>query len=519
MGAAGLMTDREVTSRLQAYINVEAAGSGGTADLFEAGPGNGWLIGPWARRAPHPRGALVRRSKSTAGCRTTRTSPILARQGIPGLNFALVGDGYAYHTARDVPERLSPKTVRETGENVVAIATALDRLDVTRRTPWGATFFDIGGVAALSYSMVAGWVHRGDVPALRRDGDGAGHGRRGADGRRLALGADGDLVRPRCRACRGRDDRRHLGAARRAGGLPPVVRTPGSALPPAARGRDDGRVGDEPGGPVAAAARARDEAPARHVEPHAAAVDGDGGGGAVGRARRGISVDGAVAHRRHPADGDAAGKRPRTPNHLDRRAGRDGNTLAARYGGASAFHGGCLRPAAARDAGAGVRRRDADGGCDGRAALHRGRGLDAPAGETVARHRALPVVGRDRGRARVFGSRLYRRTAAAPVRARAPGGRRHERRLGGRLDRTGPRPRDRRAGRVEPAVDRRPRERSVGPARASLRIPRPRARHSAPRRSKSAAFDVRPAQRAPRSRSPPSRAARASPSPSCCPPG
>src|SRR6185436_5564065 len=57
MGAAGLMTDREVTSRLQAYINVEAAGSGGTANLFEAGPGNGWLIGPWARRAPHPRGA------------------------------------------------------------------------------------------------------------------------------------------------------------------------------------------------------------------------------------------------------------------------------------------------------------------------------------------------------------------------------------------------------------------------------------------------------------------------------
>ena len=130
MGAAGLMTDREVTSRLQAYINVEAAGSGGTANLFEAGPGNGWLIGPWARRAPHPRGASF-------GIEIYRRLPndtdftILARHGIPGLNFALVGDGYSYHTARDVPERLKPKTVRETGENVVAIATALDRVDVT----------------------------------------------------------------------------------------------------------------------------------------------------------------------------------------------------------------------------------------------------------------------------------------------------------------------------------------------------------------------------------------------------
>jgi hypothetical protein len=157
MGATGLMTDREVTSRLQAYINVEAAGSGGTAMLFEAGPGNGWLIRPWARRAPHPRGASF-------GTEIYRRLPndtdftILGRQGIPGLNFALVGDGYSYHTARDVPERLKPKTVRETGENVVAIATALARADVTQRSPWGATYFDIGGVAALSYSMVVGWL-------------------------------------------------------------------------------------------------------------------------------------------------------------------------------------------------------------------------------------------------------------------------------------------------------------------------------------------------------------------------
>ena len=32
MGAAALVTDREVTARLQAYINVEAIGSGGTGD-------------------------------------------------------------------------------------------------------------------------------------------------------------------------------------------------------------------------------------------------------------------------------------------------------------------------------------------------------------------------------------------------------------------------------------------------------------------------------------------------------
>ena len=57
MGAAALVTDREVPRRLQAYLQVESIGSSGPAFLFETGPGNGWLLKPWARRAPHPRGA------------------------------------------------------------------------------------------------------------------------------------------------------------------------------------------------------------------------------------------------------------------------------------------------------------------------------------------------------------------------------------------------------------------------------------------------------------------------------
>ena len=57
MGAAALVTDREVTSRLRAYLNLESIGSSGTSVLFETGPGNGWLVSPWARRAPHPRGS------------------------------------------------------------------------------------------------------------------------------------------------------------------------------------------------------------------------------------------------------------------------------------------------------------------------------------------------------------------------------------------------------------------------------------------------------------------------------
>ena len=56
MGAAALVTDRDIMERLAAYLQVESIGSDGPALLFETGPANAWLVAPWARSAPHPRG-------------------------------------------------------------------------------------------------------------------------------------------------------------------------------------------------------------------------------------------------------------------------------------------------------------------------------------------------------------------------------------------------------------------------------------------------------------------------------
>jgi len=157
MGAAGLTTDRDVMDRLQAYINVEATGSGGTSMLFETGPANGWMLKPWARRAPHPRGTsyaieIYRRLPNDTDF------SIFKRHDIPGLNFAAVGDSYPYHTARDTPERLSDRALLETGENVVETAAALDALDVRARDAIGqTTFFDIGRTVAVAWGPVLSW--------------------------------------------------------------------------------------------------------------------------------------------------------------------------------------------------------------------------------------------------------------------------------------------------------------------------------------------------------------------------
>lgn len=157
MGAAALIDDREVSRRLHAYLNIEAAGSAGPARLFETGPGNGWLVEPWAARAPFPAG-------ESFGVEIYRRLPndtdftILARAGVPGLNFGAIGDSYAYHTARDTPERLSPRTLRETGSNVVAIVQALDGADITARQDSMRTYFDIAGTTAVAFGSGWFWV-------------------------------------------------------------------------------------------------------------------------------------------------------------------------------------------------------------------------------------------------------------------------------------------------------------------------------------------------------------------------
>jgi len=156
MGAAGVVTDRDVMDRLNAYINIDSTGSAGPARLFETGPGNGWLIKPWARSAPHPSGASF-------GYDIYRRLPndtdfsVFKRHDVPGLNFAAIGDSYAYHTARDTADRLTDQALRETGENTVQTVIAMDALDLRIRTTGEPTYFDIGRTVAVSWGPVTAW--------------------------------------------------------------------------------------------------------------------------------------------------------------------------------------------------------------------------------------------------------------------------------------------------------------------------------------------------------------------------
>jgi hypothetical protein len=157
LGAAALMNDPQVSERLATYINIESSGSDSPVTLFETGPGNGWLVAHWARGATRPRGGSYAIEIYTRLPNDTDFS-ILKQHGIPGFNFAAVGDSYTYHTARDTPERLSSRALRDAGENVIAIVKRLQQADITARDNRSTTYFDVGGTIGVTYGSGIAWT-------------------------------------------------------------------------------------------------------------------------------------------------------------------------------------------------------------------------------------------------------------------------------------------------------------------------------------------------------------------------
>jgi hypothetical protein len=182
MGASAAVTDPEIVQRLRAYLNVESIGSAGPTVLFESGPSAQEtlpLLKAWARGAPHPHGGsyaieIYKRLPNDTDF------TIFKSLGIPGLNFAAIGDGYSYHTARDTPERLTNDVLRQTGETVVGTTAALDAAGLPDRDTATAStqsagstlvagagtgtsgapprYFDIGGQMAVVIGPTTGRI-------------------------------------------------------------------------------------------------------------------------------------------------------------------------------------------------------------------------------------------------------------------------------------------------------------------------------------------------------------------------
>jgi hypothetical protein len=154
MGARAVVTDADVAARVRTFLNFDGTGAAGPTLLFETGPGWGPPLSAWGAGAAAPNGASF-------GIEIYRRLPndtdftVLKGLGASGLNFAPVGDSYAYHTDRDIAPRVDPFTLRHEIANTLGTVRALDAMDWTPpRSLSSPTYFDLFGARAVVYGAV-----------------------------------------------------------------------------------------------------------------------------------------------------------------------------------------------------------------------------------------------------------------------------------------------------------------------------------------------------------------------------
>jgi hypothetical protein len=144
---------------VRVVINLEAAGTAGRPTLFQVGPANSWLASVYDRSVPWPRGTAFAQDLFRTGLVPSDTSFRVFRDdlGLVGYDFALIGNGWAYHTGLDQVSALEPGTLQALGDNTLALVRGLqDEALVAEPDSTEAVFYDWAGLWAASFSSGQG---------------------------------------------------------------------------------------------------------------------------------------------------------------------------------------------------------------------------------------------------------------------------------------------------------------------------------------------------------------------------
>ncbi|QRV88245.1 Peptidase family M28 protein [Ceratobasidium sp. AG-Ba] len=121
-------TQHHTASSVRAMINLEAAGSTGPELLFQATSEE--MIEAYSH-VPRPFGTVLANDVFSSGIIMSDTDfrQFQEYRNLTGLDMAIVGNSYLYHTRRDVVENIQPGVAQHMAENTLALLTYLSSTD------------------------------------------------------------------------------------------------------------------------------------------------------------------------------------------------------------------------------------------------------------------------------------------------------------------------------------------------------------------------------------------------------
>ena len=156
LGANHFFRRDPLATRVGLVINMEARGGGGRVQMFQTSPQNGELIKLFQRTAQRPASsslAVLIYEKMPNDTDLTET----LRAGITGLNYAIIGKQFDYHSATSTPANLDRGSLRDMGTQVLAAASEIAfSTQLPTRSP-SAVYSNLFGNIVVAYPAWAGW--------------------------------------------------------------------------------------------------------------------------------------------------------------------------------------------------------------------------------------------------------------------------------------------------------------------------------------------------------------------------
>ena len=149
LGAAAFVAEHPWAKDVEVMINFEARGTGGTAVMFQTGPGNLDQI-RLLRRLPDIAASSVAVTVYRFLPNDTDLSEFFAL-GKPALNFAFADGVERYHTAQDDADLLDPGSIQQEGAAALGMARAFGHGPLPRPTTGDAVFFELPVVGLVVY--------------------------------------------------------------------------------------------------------------------------------------------------------------------------------------------------------------------------------------------------------------------------------------------------------------------------------------------------------------------------------
>jgi len=190
-------SDDPLLPHIGEIVNLEARGGGGRVAMFQTGERNGAQIGLFGR-AVGDSDANSLTSEVYKHMPNDTDFTVSRAKGLPGFNFAFIGEEFDYHSPSSTPDALDQGALQHMGDQALSTVRALADAQVLPKASPDAAYSDVLGRGLVAYpAVLGGWILLvlalggaifATIRGQRLDGD------RGIRPGALAWGAVGSLV-------------------------------------------------------------------------------------------------------------------------------------------------------------------------------------------------------------------------------------------------------------------------------------------------------------------------------------